>query len=81
MIQISRRKLILNISATLICAPAIVRISSLMPVKSIPGPTWLQMEVQKATPYFYDGFFHYADYLHDHLPELTVKIHTDAPWA
>lgn len=49
--MIGRRGLLRGLGA-LLAAPAIVRASSLMPVRSLPGPTWKTIEYTRIPPPF-----------------------------
>src|SRR5208337_946495 len=59
--MISRRKLLIGAAASLLCAPAIVRVGSLMPVRGIVLPT----------ERCYFGFVDRL-YVHIHLPPIMA---------
>jgi hypothetical protein len=62
--QITRRGIILGAVAALVCAPAIVRVTSLMPVRRLPFPFWPQSA----------GFVErlYLHALESHMRDLTA---------
>ena len=73
--RMTRRSIFIGAAASLICAPAIVRAASLMPVRSLILPIERSSRLSPLGEFYCRNFYHYLDFeLRTGLPmTLTVE--------
>jgi hypothetical protein len=71
--RMTRRSIFIGAAASLICAPAIVRAASLMPVRSLILPIVQSSRLSPLAAFYCRNYYHYLDFqLRTGLPMTTT---------
>ena len=72
--RMTRRSIFIGAAASLICAPAIVRAASLMPVRSLILPIVQSSRLSPLAAFYCRNYYHYLDFqLRTGLPMTDVE--------